>query len=166
MKQTICGISELAAHCGAGVTHVLSILDPGTPDPGELGTFPGHDRLTLRFHDILAPALGLVAPEQKDIETLLGFGRRIAGDESDHVLIHCHMGVSRSTAAATALLLQAYPETDEDAVLAQVLSIRPQAWPNARMIALADELLGRQGRIVEALGRFYGRCLPMHPISR
>jgi hypothetical protein len=28
MKITICGISELGEHCAAGVTHVLSILDP------------------------------------------------------------------------------------------------------------------------------------------
>lgn len=154
MKQTICGISELSSHCGAGVTHVLSILDPEAPDPGEFGAYPPHDRLTLRFHDIVAPAQGLIAPERKDIEALLGFGRRIAGNPTDHLLIHCHMGVSRSTAAATVLLLQAAPNADEDAALAHMLSIRPQAWPNARMIALADELLRRQGRFIAALDRF------------
>lgn len=163
MKQTICGLSELSSHCRAGVTHVLSILDPEAPDPGDLGGYPPHDQLTLRFHDIVAPAEGLIAPERKEVEALLAFGRRIADNSSDHLLIHCHMGVSRSTAAAAALLLQAEPDTDEDAALAHVLRIRPQAWPNSRMIALADELLRRQGRMVAALGRLYQRQLHGHP---
>src|SRR5439155_24490663 len=30
---TICGLDELACHCAGGVTHVLSILDPGWPEP-------------------------------------------------------------------------------------------------------------------------------------
>lgn len=162
MKQTICGISELPSHCGAGVTHVLSILDPEASDPGDFDTYPPHDRLILRFHDIVAPAPGLIAPERKDIEALLGFGRRI-GNPTDHLLIHCHMGVSRSTAAAAVLLLQFDPDLDEGAALAQVLSMRPQAWPNARMIALADELLGRQDRFTAALDRLYQRGPGGHP---
>lgn len=163
IKQTICGISELPVHCGAGVTHVLSILDPDAIDPGDFDAYPRHDRLILRFHDIVAPVPGMVAPEPEDVEALLQFGRRLAGDQGEHLLIHCHMGVSRSTAAATALLLQARPLADEDSALAHVESLRPQAWPNSRIIALADDLLRRQGRLVEALGRFYQRRLRSAP---
>jgi len=32
-RLTICGIPELDEHCAAGVTHVLSILDPDNPGP-------------------------------------------------------------------------------------------------------------------------------------
>lgn len=163
IKQTICGISELPAHCGAGVTHVLSILDPDAIDPGDFEAYPRHHRLTLRFHDIVAPVSGMVAPEPEDVEALLQFGRRLARDRGEHLLIHCHMGVSRSTAAATALLLQGHPLAEEDAVLAHVASLRPQAWPNSRIIALADDFLRRQGRLVEALGRFYRRRLRIDP---
>jgi hypothetical protein len=28
LKVTVCGIEELPAHCKAGVSHVVSILDP------------------------------------------------------------------------------------------------------------------------------------------
>jgi predicted protein tyrosine phosphatase len=157
LKQTICGLPELPLHCQAGVTHILSILDPETPDAGDFDAYPPHDRLILRFRDIIAPVPGMVAPEREDVEALLKFGRRISADRSHHLLIHCHMGVSRSTAAATALLLQAHPHADETAVLAHLLSIRPQASPNARMIRFADELLRRNGRLVEALHRFYER---------
>jgi len=55
-ELTICGIEELACHCEAGVTHVLSILDPGWPEPQPLNTFSVNRRLKLRFHDIISPS--------------------------------------------------------------------------------------------------------------
>ena len=79
------------------------------------------------------------------------------------MLIHCQGGVSRSTAAAVALLAQAHPEIDEDEIVAHVVSLRPQAWPNSRMVTFADEILGRNGRLVAALQRFYGQRLKDKP---
>ena len=40
---------------------------------------------------------------------------------------------------------------------------RPQAWPNSLMIRLADDLLGRGGRLTAALGEVYARRLAAHP---
>jgi predicted protein tyrosine phosphatase len=153
LNQTICGLAELADHRSADITRVVSILDPGTPEPEVLQTYPSHDRLTLRFHDIVEPKAGLVPPDLRHIEELLQFGHLSLGCTIEHVLIHCHMGVSRSTAAAAALLLQVHPEVADEAALAHISNIRPQARPNARMIALADELLGRRGRLIRALAR-------------
>ena len=39
-RLTICGIPELDGHCTAGVTHVLSILDPDFDDPPAFAAFP------------------------------------------------------------------------------------------------------------------------------
>jgi hypothetical protein len=36
-RITVCGIEELPGHCEAGVSHVLSILDPGSPLPPACG---------------------------------------------------------------------------------------------------------------------------------
>ena len=33
LRLTICGLDELDSHGTAAVTHVLSILDPGYPEP-------------------------------------------------------------------------------------------------------------------------------------
>jgi predicted protein tyrosine phosphatase len=158
---TVCGLDELDGHAGRGVTHVLSILDPDWPEPEALLAFDPHFRATFRFHDAIEPAQGVVLPGRADIEAILAFGRE-AGDVS-HLLIHCHAGISRSTAAMLMILAQAYPRESEDAAGERLLAIRPQAWPNSRMIAFADELLGRDGRLTAAVSRIYSERLKTHP---
>jgi predicted protein tyrosine phosphatase len=161
VRQTICGLRELADH--REVTHLLSILDPDHPDLEDLEPVPPRQRLTLRFHDVIAPTPGSVSPEPSHVETILEFGRRLPDADPAHLLVHCHAGVSRSTAAMTALLLQAHPDARETDILAHVRSIRPQAWPNSLMIAFADRQLGRGGRLLEALPLFYAAQLARYP---
>jgi predicted protein tyrosine phosphatase len=163
VKQTVCGIPELAAHREAGITHLLSIMDPDTPDPFVFADIPPERRLTLRFHDVILPHPDYVRPECADMEKVLAFGRTLPDGDPAHLLVHCHMGISRSTAAAAALLLQAHPHMGEDEVLKHVQAIRPRAWPNSVMIGHADQLLGREGRLLAALGRLYRRQLAAHP---
>ena len=158
---TVCGLDELDRHSGRGVTHVLSILDPGWPEPEAFQGFDPHFRATLRFHDAIEPDPGVVLPQKSDVDAILTFGRD-AGDVS-HLLIHCHAGISRSTAAMLMILAQAHPREMEDAIVDQLLEIRPQAWPNSRMIGFADELLGRDGRLSAAVARIYAKRLEAHP---
>ena len=73
------------------------------------------------------------------------------------------MGVSRSTAAMAIVLAQIHPDRDEDDLFERLLTIRPQAWPNSRMIGFADHLLGRGGRLTSALGKLYQRQLSRRP---
>jgi predicted protein tyrosine phosphatase len=163
VKHSICGLEELDRHSGESITHLLSILDPEAPVPPLFGQDPPRERLTLRFHDVILPHPDYVLPRREDMEAALAFGRTLPARDPAHLLIHCHMGISRSTAAATALLLQAHPHLDEDAVLAHVESLRPRAWPNSLMIRHADTLLGRGGRLVAAVGRLYRRQLEANP---
>jgi predicted protein tyrosine phosphatase len=164
---TICGIEELETHAERRVTDVLSLLDPGAPEPSAFDAYNEHHRVTLRFHDIIGPQLGLTPPERKDVETILKFGKELEGQEvysgERHLLIHCHMGISRSTAAMAMLLAQAHPEQEEEAIAQRLTSIRPKAWPNSRMIAFADEILGREGRLTLAARKMYGRLLALQP---
>jgi predicted protein tyrosine phosphatase len=159
---TVCGLDELDRHSGRGVTHVLSLLDPEWPDPGAFSGFDPHLRLTLRFHDAIEPGRNIVLPQRTDVDAILAFGRG-AGDEVPHLLIHCHAGVSRSTAAMAMILAQALPHEKEDAIFDRLVEIRPGAWPNSRMIAFADELLGRDGRLSVAVARIYARRLAKRP---
>ncbi len=158
---TVCGLDELDRHAGLGVTHVLSILDPDWPEPEAFLAFDPHFRATFRFHDAIEPAPGVVLPERADVEAILAFGRE-AGDVS-HLLIHCHAGISRSTAAMLMILADAHGNESEDDAAERLLAIRLQAWPNSRMIAFADELLGRDGRLTAAVSGIYARRLKAQP---
>ena len=164
---TICGLDELPDHAARSVTHVLSILDPDWPDPEAFRRYDPHHRTVLRFHDAIEAAPGVILPGRSDVEAILALSRPLPGgadvEGAGHLLVHCHMGISRSTAAMTALLAQADPGRSEDAIFDRLLEIRPQAWPNSRMVAFADDLLSRKGRLTAALGRLYGRQIATFP---
>jgi predicted protein tyrosine phosphatase len=161
----VCGLQELGSFRDSEITHILSILDPHHPDPEDFAGYRPHERLTLRFDDVLDPAPGMLLPQREHIEALLTFGEGLAaeGEPFRHLLIHCHAGISRSTAAMSTLLAEARPSLDEDAIFAEIRAIRPQAWPNSLMVAFADELLGREGRLVAALRRHYGIQMRSRP---
>jgi predicted protein tyrosine phosphatase len=162
-RLTICGIPELDEHCAAGVTHVLSILDPDTPDPPTFAAFAPHHRLALRFHDIIETLPDRLAPARADVERLLAFGHELSNTPGNHLLIHCHAGVSRSTASAALILTQARPDRPARDALEAVAQLRPRAWPNLRILEFGDELLGRNGEIVTAAAAIYRRVLDRDP---
>jgi predicted protein tyrosine phosphatase len=162
-QVTICGIEELEGHCARGVTHVLSILDPGWPEPDSLSRFDINRRLRLRFHDVIESQPGWIAPERWDVELLLAFSRDLTMANEAHLLVHCHAGVSRSTAAATLVMAQTCPDRPAAEVLQEVVRLRPRAWPNLRILEFGDEILGRRGEIVEAARAHYRRALEREP---
>ena len=102
----------------------------------------------MSFHDTDGPRAGLVAPSRADIAALIAFGRD--WDETAPLLVHCQMGISRSPAAALILAAAARPGAPEAALATALRAASPCATPNPLMIALADELLGRSGRLVAA----------------
>jgi predicted protein tyrosine phosphatase len=166
-QVTICGLEELAALEAAGVTHVLSILDPGWPEPETLRAFDVHRRLRLHFHDVIEPMPGWVAPQRWDVDLLLAFGRDLADARGTargaHLLVHCHAGLSRSTAAAILLLAQHHPDRPAEEAVAEISRLRPRAWPNLRILELGDAALGRGGEIVSAVRLQYRRVLAREP---
>jgi len=163
LRITICGIPELGEHSAAGVTHVLSILGPDWPDPPDFGAFSPHRRLVLRFHDVIEDHPYQPGPTPEHVQRLLSFGREVSETPDAHLLIHCHAGVSRSTAAAALILAQANPDQPASAALEAVAAIRPRAWPNLLILEFGDTLLGRNGEIVAAAGAIYRRVLLRDP---
>lgn len=153
----------MVTHSDKNVTHVLSIIDPERPDLTEFSGFGVHERTTLRFHDIIADIEGQILPTPKHTEAILNFGQAFQSrkdrDAESHILVHCHMGVSRSTAAMLTLMAQADPDEPAKVLFQRLAEVRPQAWPNSRMVAFADEQLGRGGALSRELGYHYGRQL-------
>jgi predicted protein tyrosine phosphatase len=161
LLTTICGIDELDGHAAAGVTHVLSLLDPGWPEPSSLAGLGARRRLDLRFHDIVDALPGLRPPGPAEVDALLAFGADCAGG---HLLVHCQKGLSRSTAALALILAQARPAMTAAAILAEIVAMRPRAWPNLRLIELGDDRLGRGGTLVRAAGACYRARIADRPM--
>ena len=137
------------------MSHVLSILDPDWPVPEAFGAFGEHAKLELRFHDVIEPDIaGTTPPREEDVSALLAFGRDLMAEPpaDAHLLVHCHAGVSRSTASMALVLAQGLPDIAADRIFAEVLRIRGKAWPNLRIVEMGDALLGRGGALVAAVG--------------
>jgi predicted protein tyrosine phosphatase len=165
-RTSVCGIEELQGHCETGVSHVLSILDPDWPVPEAFGAFGEHAKLELRFHDVIEPDIaGTTPPREEDVSALLAFGRDLMDEPpaDAHLLVHCHAGVSRSTASMALVLAQGLPDIAADRIFAEVLRIRGKAWPNLRIVEMGDALLGRSGALVAAAGEVYRRQLDTRP---
>lgn len=165
-RITVCGIGELDAHCDVGVSHVLSILDPGWPVPPAFGSFGEHARLELRFNDVIDTTdARMIPPSAEHVGELLRFGRDLLAEprQSGHLLVHCHAGISRSSAAMALILAQALPDRPAGDVFQEVLRIRPAAWSNLRIIELGDAMLGRNGELVAAAHEVYRSQLRRRP---
>ncbi len=162
---TVCGIEELPGHADREVSHVLSILDPAEPEPHAFGSYGEHARLELRFHDVIEDMAGYEAPQRHHVEQILLFGRDILGDPeaARHLLVHCHMGISRSTASMALLLAVAQPERQASDILAQMLAMREKLWPNLRILNFGEELLGRPGEFSAAAAEIYRLQMSLKP---
>jgi predicted protein tyrosine phosphatase len=162
---TVCGIDELPEHGALGVTHVLSILDPEWPVPDAFGTFGEHERLELRFHDIIEETPELLAPTEEQVAQVLAFGRTLLREPAGtaRLLVHCHAGISRSTASMILIVAQARPDLPAAVVVNEILRIRPKAWPNLRIVEMGDAMLGRGGEIVAAVAPLYRHQLAIRP---
>lgn len=107
------------------------------------------DCLRLTFHDIAAPREGLTAPTPEDVAEILRFAQ--AGNPRASLLIHCHAGISRSTAAAYLIACAMRPDWREDSIATELRRLSPSATPNPLMVAHADLHLGRNGRMAAAI---------------
>ncbi len=99
--------------------------------------------------DIVEHLDGHVAPDVAHVQTLLDFVR--AWDRAHPMLIHCYAGVSRSTAAAYVAACALRRDFCEFETAQTLRALSPTATPNARIIAIADNLLGRGGRMISAI---------------
>ncbi|MEX0953945.1 MAG: tyrosine phosphatase family protein [Rhizobiaceae bacterium] len=127
---------------------LVSLLNAGTP-VDRPRTIAESDHLTLSMHDIVDVLPEMVPPGEAHVRNLIAFARE--WDKARPMVVHCFAGISRSTAAAYIIASVLAPERDE-AQLAQDLRLAsPSATPNARLVAVADKLLGRDGRMVEAI---------------
>jgi predicted protein tyrosine phosphatase len=132
---------------------LVTLLSPGTRVTRP-SAIPADRHLNLAISDITTPMPGHVLPEDAHVRILIEFVG--AWDRAKPMVIHCFAGVSRSTAAAFITVCALAPHREERGIAESLRAASPTATPNARLVALADSLLGRRGRMsaaIEAIGR-------------
>jgi predicted protein tyrosine phosphatase len=107
------------------------------------------DHLWLAMDDIADEVDGMVAPSEEHVARLISFLDR--WDRKLPMVVHCYAGISRSTAAAFVAACSLSPARDEAEIAARIRAASPTAYPNRRLVALADRRLGRKGRMSAAI---------------
>jgi predicted protein tyrosine phosphatase len=144
----VCNLLEMPAHVeGLQPSHLVSLVAPTEQPPTPMG-IAGHRHHRVAIHDISEPLDGHILPDAEHIEGLIDFVRAWPHDETP-ILIHCIAGISRSMAAALITLVIKAPGRELEAAR-HVRNAAPHAYPNRRMIAVADQLLGCGGRLIDA----------------
>jgi len=126
---------------------VLTLINDRTPvtRPAAIA----EDRhLFIAMSDILEPLDGHILPTEAHARALIGFAQ--GWDRAKPMVVHCYAGVSRSTAAALIAACALKPERPEREVAALIRERSPTATPNLTLVAAADAILGRGGRLLEA----------------
>lgn len=145
----VCPLSRVEttiAACGAG--RLVTLLASGTPmtRPAAISE---QDHLWLSLNDIAEAQEGMILPGEPHVRTLIDFAR--SWDQAKPMVIHCYAGISRSTASAYIVAAVLSPDRDEFELAGTLRRVSPTASPNPRLIAVADAILDRGGRMIEAV---------------
>ena len=101
----------------------------------------------------------VVAPKNCDLSAkdgAMGRAKEIleflnAWDREGNILVHCELGVSRSTATGFVSLCLLNPDASEEELLTELRGAAPHADPCPAIVSCADDLLDRDGRMLDAL---------------
>jgi predicted protein tyrosine phosphatase len=127
----------------SGFGGVITIEDSKIQVPFRV-TSDAPEQLVLRFDDIPGPGDGYTEPKEADIEKAFAFVDRV---EPQSLLIHCHAGISRSSAIALAIIARELgPGKEKESVLL-LKEINPDARPNKLMLWMTDEMLSRDQKL-------------------
>lgn len=139
-------LSETAARTRAET--LVTLINAGTPVDRPASIDP-RNHLFLGFNDIVEPMEGLTPPGRQHVEALIDFAHK--WDRRAPMIVHCWAGISRSTAGAFIISCARNPGADEQSVATSLRAASPSATPNARLVALADDILEREGRMIRAI---------------
>ncbi len=125
---------------------VVSLLGEDEQPPTFVG-LPA-DRHLLLYVEDESCAAAIKEGAHTRADALVRFLRDWDGDGG--ILVHCNRGVSRSTAAAFIIMCALRPDACESELMAQIRAAAPHADPCPLIIHYADEILGREGRMLDA----------------
>jgi predicted protein tyrosine phosphatase len=145
----VCSLARVGdAVIETGARSLVTLLNHGTPVTRPPAIRPER-HLFIAMSDILDPMDGHILPAERHVNDLLQFVRD--WDRAEPLLIHCFAGVSRSTAAAFIAACALSATRSESEIARAIRAASPTATPNSRLVAVADAVLGRSGRMTEAV---------------
>lgn len=146
-RIAVCGLGELPSYLDTGPSHVISLVDPGLSFQ-KLSCA----HLLLRLHDIDQHLPGHDAPTRSDAEAVLSFVSGLLDlRDGFSLVVHCHAGISRSSASALAAMLVLEERLDPAEAVVALAEHRPMMWPNALLTGHYDRALGLDGSLIEAV---------------
>jgi predicted protein tyrosine phosphatase len=143
-------LSKLQATvANSGASHLVTLMNVGAVERPP--SIAAGNHLVIGLSDISQPLDGHVLAAEEHVARLVAFLR--AWDRRAPLVIHCWAGISRSTAGAYVAACALAPKRDEQQIADALRAAAPSATPNARLVALADAMLGREGRMIRAIAR-------------
>ena len=150
-KIIICGLADIE---NAVETYkpdmMLTIINKNFSPETPQGLNPSR-HLKMLIDDISEPRDGFRLPGKEDVQKLLDFTSD--WDQSKPIIIHCHMGISRSTATSLGLICKLDPD-NLDLHVEKLMKIAPHASPNKLMTKYVDEILGLENKLLKTLDFF------------
>ncbi len=144
----VCSLARLADTVAATeASHVLTLINDRTPVTRP-AAIHAERHLYIPMSDIIEPIDGHILPAETHVRSVIGFAT--GWDREKPMVVHCYAGVSRSTAAALISVCALRPERSEREVAALIRQRSPTATPNLKLVAVADDILGRGGRLYDA----------------
>jgi predicted protein tyrosine phosphatase len=144
--------SDVAAEWRA--THVISLIDPGIEDH-HVPVIKGAQHIVARLRD---QENMLDTGHFPDLVHSLFEQVRPAVEKVDsRILVHCHAGISRSTAFAYSMIAHSAGAGRESEAFDAFLSIVHKPWPNRRIVEILDDRWGRNGALLAPLDRMRER---------
>jgi predicted protein tyrosine phosphatase len=143
-------------------TNVISLLDP------EYTAFPlfsafAKEHLIIRMKDNTeahADAIPVVT-----LLELINFVDN-AQNQDVRLLVHCHLGASRSPAVAYLALSRLFGYGHEQRAFDTLLTVTNKPWPNHGIIAAADHILNHHGALIGPLDTYRKKWPTRHQAYR
>lgn len=132
-----------------GIGRVLGLLAGSNEHPNLPALAASGNHLKLTMHDIAVPMEGMKVPGHEQVEQVISFVKD--WDRKSPMLIHCWAGISRSTASAYIAQCILNPQTSEEQLAQDLRKCSASATPNPLIIHHADAMLGRNGRMIDAI---------------
>jgi predicted protein tyrosine phosphatase len=147
----VCSLARLhQTVADTGARHVVTLLkDTDLVQRPESILADNH--LILGMDDVSEQLDGYVMPADEHVTRLLDFVR--AWDRANPLVVHCYAGISRSTAGAFVTACALNPGRNELMIAQELRRQSVTASPNLRIVAIADRMLGRCGRMSAAIER-------------